>query len=325
MFLWVAIVVRNVREGLENGDTIEELHQWISALPEELEDLYNVMISRMKKEYRKEAVWLFKIQLVEPDGVSEVCIDLLTLFCIERQRKAGSRLLAFEPLEVSSLVNGCNDLKARLLSRTAGLVQLNENKSDILASATQQDPEFVKASGCAGTTIDFIHRTAYDYLNKSKPGQSFMNSETIPDDELYFYIAKGLLESINMLCHSFPPDIPDLSTLGALHHKVDGFFECLGSLEHTTNQAQTRLVKEFGKSLIWARQHDEKLGFLMASRWNHSGFGIDFRLNALASHVGLDLYLSKELNLDEKRAVRSNPNDLTTLKNLQLTKDGEKC
>jgi hypothetical protein len=49
VFLWAFFVTRSLREGLENGDTISELHKRLSSLPRDLERLFKHMLESVNR------------------------------------------------------------------------------------------------------------------------------------------------------------------------------------------------------------------------------------------------------------------------------------
>ncbi|KAK5652660.1 hypothetical protein OQA88_10254 [Cercophora sp. LCS_1] len=58
IFLWVVLVVKSVRNEVENGVTdFNELAKLVDALPEELDDLYQHIFQSMTRETRRRAYW----------------------------------------------------------------------------------------------------------------------------------------------------------------------------------------------------------------------------------------------------------------------------
>ena len=49
VFLWAAIVVRDLREGVQNEDTLKELEQQVLILPSEIEGVYAAIINKRIK------------------------------------------------------------------------------------------------------------------------------------------------------------------------------------------------------------------------------------------------------------------------------------
>lgn len=61
VFLWVKLVVQSLVEGIENGDTTEDLRLRLSAIPRDLEDLFEHMIGTIPDVYRFQASQIFQL------------------------------------------------------------------------------------------------------------------------------------------------------------------------------------------------------------------------------------------------------------------------
>lgn len=61
VFLWVALVVKSLREGLENGMSCSNLTQEVDVLPEELEALYKHILMSMGRSARMKAYQTFSM------------------------------------------------------------------------------------------------------------------------------------------------------------------------------------------------------------------------------------------------------------------------
>lgn len=61
VFLWVALVVKSLREGLENGMSCSNLRQEVDVLPEELEQLYKHILMSMGRSARMKAYQTFSM------------------------------------------------------------------------------------------------------------------------------------------------------------------------------------------------------------------------------------------------------------------------
>lgn len=75
VFLWVFLVVRSLRRGLTNSDTIPELLERLRILPTELEVYFRHMLDSVEKVYHKQAARIFLMCLAHPrilevEGVS---------------------------------------------------------------------------------------------------------------------------------------------------------------------------------------------------------------------------------------------------------------
>ena len=63
VFLWVFLVVRSLRRGMSNLDTVKELQQRLRELPTELEEYFEHMLNSTDKSYHQQAARIYKICL----------------------------------------------------------------------------------------------------------------------------------------------------------------------------------------------------------------------------------------------------------------------
>jgi hypothetical protein len=61
VFLWVRLVVEDLIEGLENGDSDEELFGRLSELPQDLEDLYSRIVQKIPPKYLHDTIHYFEL------------------------------------------------------------------------------------------------------------------------------------------------------------------------------------------------------------------------------------------------------------------------
>lgn len=64
IFLWVALVVQSIREGLENDYTFSDLQKYLETLPDELETLFDHLLKSVRKSEQKRAHETFSILLI---------------------------------------------------------------------------------------------------------------------------------------------------------------------------------------------------------------------------------------------------------------------
>jgi len=71
VFLWTVIVVKDVRDGLQDIVDLDELAQTVESLPPELESLFMVMLNRIKPAYQRDAARFLQFVLHAPDRASD--------------------------------------------------------------------------------------------------------------------------------------------------------------------------------------------------------------------------------------------------------------
>ena len=159
VFLWVTLVVNELVEGLCEGDTITEMEQLLSEIPEELEDLYTRAIHRVPRtasslrtspsalrKHRYETYVMFQIAMhaLKPLPITEfmgaVCYSTLGESSVNQTRTRSQ-----------------DQLERRLNSKSAGLLEA----------------VFVSEDGVDFNYVQFIHQTTKEYISSSS-GQSLL-------------------------------------------------------------------------------------------------------------------------------------------------------
>lgn len=145
VFLWVFLVVRELLDGLTEGDDVFVLRKRLETLPEDLEDYFNHILSRVHKVYREESGKLFQMATH-----ATVPLSIFTLDDIARERDNPN--YALEAAIASTKAMKTHE--KRLNARCKGLLELRINTSAQLC-----DRKY---------SIEFLHRTARDFIQTSK-------------------------------------------------------------------------------------------------------------------------------------------------------------
>ncbi|PGH08456.1 hypothetical protein AJ80_07855 [Polytolypa hystricis UAMH7299] len=142
VFIWVRLAVNELIEGISDGDTISQLRQRLSVIPEELGHLYRRILERIKSKYAREAYLMLQVVL---------CIDrpimMKDLFAIVDFELRGPSAAAapYPPYPTASQTQ----LKRRLMSRCLGLLELTND------SNVRERKQYVQ----------FLHLTLKEYLD----------------------------------------------------------------------------------------------------------------------------------------------------------------
>ncbi|KAK3367650.1 hypothetical protein B0H63DRAFT_363599, partial [Podospora didyma] len=171
VFLWVVLVLDSLRRGLHNGDTWAELEQRLYSMPRGLSNLYNDMWSRLNDDeaiYRKAgALYLSLAMSWRGNPVPSFNLSILRLMAAAHP---SSQLHAVALSPAPELVQMCEKTIKDLNIRCAGLLVLRESsrKIDLGRSEWWKPIQDETSHGCLvqylDCSIDFIHRTAYDFL-----------------------------------------------------------------------------------------------------------------------------------------------------------------
>lgn len=112
VFLWVALALQSLRNGLAQGDSVWELGKRLRALPRDLKDLYAAMWKRLGDDeplYRRDAAMylntVLACQLIDnrkPLAIGELLLatdlSLMDQFCHGRLETEGQKLLQCDRL-----------------------------------------------------------------------------------------------------------------------------------------------------------------------------------------------------------------------------------
>ncbi|KAH7208175.1 hypothetical protein BKA60DRAFT_684340 [Fusarium oxysporum] len=194
VFLWLALATKSVTNGIMNDDDQETLSQRLAELPDELESLYQTMWDRLNgnnRVYRETAARYFRFIIADGWGTflrktnGHFCsIILPNLVQLSLAIKVEDDLI-FPPkaneTKLSELNTLCAATESDIQTRCAGMLQVGRH-----SGLYENGQEFPDAIYPLTRPIQFIHRTARDFLVDTEPGQSILNcrsNETTLVDE----------------------------------------------------------------------------------------------------------------------------------------------
>lgn len=183
VFLWVALVVSPLLNGLGNFDSITDLHRRLRLLPSDLQALYEHMLTkRIEHFYLPQSSKIFRILRAGLQPVSTLYHVEESELIIERERRpltildlaladeenshlAITEANALTPSQMSRL---CRSMGARLKARCAGLVEIQgfegllEDSAENRRNVKKIDYQYVEVDD----KIQYLHRTVRDYLEE---------------------------------------------------------------------------------------------------------------------------------------------------------------
>ncbi|SMR59521.1 unnamed protein product [Zymoseptoria tritici ST99CH_3D1] len=170
VFLWVFLAVRSLKEGLEENDDIRILRQRLQELPADLEEYFDVILSRVHKVYRNltaTALYILHraVQLQNQDTAWKLTDghhrSFLNIWLLKQGMEAEDFALKQEIVDVD--VPKCHDM----------VIQTSR-----FISACCKDLLCVPKPPPAGNSdkqtymtqykVEFLHRTVFEYLNGSR-------------------------------------------------------------------------------------------------------------------------------------------------------------
>lgn len=193
VFFWVTLVLKTLRSGLTNGDDWGELLQRLEILPSTLQELYNQMWLRLNEDeplYRKQAAFYFRLNL-DMYWLGDVGFPILPAMALASNQSTVTAILdSRSKVSAGELIRLCLKTCGQLQVRCAGLLELrteggaildlNYIKSDIAAKGGSINGALERL---LSIEINFIHRTARDFLLDTREGQSILGCEEITRED----------------------------------------------------------------------------------------------------------------------------------------------
>lgn len=216
VFLWVYLVILELKEGLRNKDTIGQLQSRLNQLPKDLEKFFTQILSRVPEFYRQRSAGMFLVTLN--------AVDLLPVIACWYISEGSPELDKTHEAKKASMQSNNKRRKAiqaRLNADCRGLLEIQHQSLpasfETLASSTLYSHK-----------VNFLHRTVREFLSEPEPSQLLSSwlPAPIDTDEV---ICKALLAQISTSPIEAEYFLPD----GPVAALVDTFV-------HHSNELKTR-------------------------------------------------------------------------------------
>jgi len=178
VFLWACLVVRDILQGLRDGDSLEELRRKLYRIPTDLNDYFMSIIESVEPCYRREASALLQLALHDEEEFASIYSLRLvdTLFIAERYENFAVRpefnvyyLNVKDERAVRFLYNSA---LRKLNSRCKGLLEcvngdMMQSSTDIHAQTRgiQTPTEYTNwPTRLFESNVEFLHRSLRDFL-----------------------------------------------------------------------------------------------------------------------------------------------------------------
>lgn len=211
VFLWVALVVKSLREGLENGMSCSDLTQEVDILPEQLESLYRHILTSLGKPARRKAYQTFAM-VTELKKYANYRMSLLAYSFFE-EYEAGGKFFMKEGnvFPMASLIGNCGKERAQSCSRRLagwckGLVELYETPPLKPGKKDGLDNPRVAEWGDWSMELDFAHRSVSDFLESDEVQRDMqLNLKAFdPVDAVLNLIVSDILYDSSKSFHNTP-------------------------------------------------------------------------------------------------------------------------
>ncbi|KAJ5101176.1 hypothetical protein N7456_007228 [Penicillium angulare] len=186
VFIWVYLVLRDVKIGIEEYAEIsswDDIYERIVKLPPDLMALYKDMWSRLSgsnEKYIKKAARYFQCVRNRTCGSNIALLSLIT-----NDERLEALTAPGESPGADDLIELCEITFKTLLPVSAGLLQVSEDpdKSFINSHNFRSESER-QICKWEDMSVDFIHRTAVDFLESAEGQELFARHTLSPEDGL---------------------------------------------------------------------------------------------------------------------------------------------
>lgn len=204
VFLWLILAIKSVNEGLRNDDSVKLLQERIDCLPQGLDSLYRDMWARAGADnpakYRQTAALYFKLLLghaVYYGKINAFDVMLATTGlaeCVLHALADPSKLVRED-----DMLQQYMKVEKKLNIYCVGLIETVEDNhymrpaADFSWYGRVYDRIFPVA---AWTRLEFVHRTARDFLTDTKSGREILEFDASPDSFIEYRLLYARLASI---------------------------------------------------------------------------------------------------------------------------------
>ncbi|KAI2784123.1 hypothetical protein F4815DRAFT_456926 [Daldinia loculata] len=191
VFLWLHLASRSLIDGIEKDDTEDILRQRLEEMPNELTKLYSDMRERMNgnsKLYREAGARYFNLYIREKYNPFGSGLHFFQFMGATQTELQDIVLEKQSSISAEALKHICAVSVKAIQARCAGLLEVNHRSS--LVEYTPRR-EFVREQ--RGMWVQFIHRTAYDFIKDTEEGHRIRAYDSSSSDTQYLQLAQGHL------------------------------------------------------------------------------------------------------------------------------------
>lgn len=162
VFIWVRVVVDNLRQEIIDGTPIESLQKSLHQYPTELDDMYKLTLQRIAPAYRPESLILFKTILASRVPLAILGVYAATCIC------QGTLMPDDGPTESLDVIT------TWLASRSGGLIDIVDTgarEAPSVASGTDKEAKMLPSASefpaRPNPQVEFLHQTVQDFVRRS--------------------------------------------------------------------------------------------------------------------------------------------------------------
>ncbi|KAJ0115588.1 hypothetical protein J7T55_010411 [Diaporthe amygdali] len=214
VFLWLILATKSINEGFRNYDSVESLQKRIDHLPKDLDSLYQDMWARAGAdslpEYGQTAALYFKLLLASrhrqfsTNRFNIFQLMLATTPVADRVLDALDGTSDFVSQDI--MLRRCQEVERKVKIYCAGLVESGtEGRVDEAHRDTSSwyghmyDMVWPIATS---SDLQFIHRTARDFLTDTESGRKILDFETASEFTVHYRLMKAWLAKLALFAHN---------------------------------------------------------------------------------------------------------------------------
>ncbi|KAL9604063.1 MAG: hypothetical protein Q9179_001986 [Wetmoreana sp. 5 TL-2023] len=292
VFLWAVVAIRDIRDGLQGIVDLDELAETINSLPSELESLFMLMLNRIKPAYQRDAARFLQIALHTPEFERDwwhrrqTKLTLCKMYFIHSERDFEDGPFNHEKVALSDVIEACRILRVKLLWHTAGLLELTPP----VHSDKDRDwiVEHVRGDSFLRTEVNFLHRTAKDFLTQNDKAKSFLAQKGYSKAQVHLAIARGTLAQLAQFSGKHKPEAMFWDFRYALKH--------ISLTERIVEAAQSNLMRSLVKeSYVLRYKLHMQLDRVPILKTDEDGILID--VVAVAAGTGMMRFVCQQLDI----------------------------
>ena len=173
VFLWARLAVHELIKGARSGCSIKYLHQTLTALPADLDELFDeLLFQRQTKDELSDTADIFQLiraREIVVDFIKDESANSLTIwelaFALDNDKYKSPIKLDIQEAGAKLIIDYAISTKKRVLERSAGLLEVYAKRD------RNQGPRFISDKPIAEATreltynkVTYLHRTVRDWL-----------------------------------------------------------------------------------------------------------------------------------------------------------------
>ncbi|KAI0206423.1 hypothetical protein F4808DRAFT_119038 [Astrocystis sublimbata] len=214
VFLWVYLVVRSLKDGMTNADTIPVLQHRLRKLPADLSEYFQHILNSVDEVYWEDTTKVFQMLISAQHPLPPGVLSVLDRGDVDSCLKVDIKWASLQDYETSIRI-----IERRLNARCKGLLEIRETPGHLWGSDTYHDRYLVH----------FLHRTVRDFLRnedvlnllRSRLSGSFNVDLTLCQGYL-LHLKQFIIRDDPVVCRklSFTKTLDDLVYFSQRHKKI---------------------------------------------------------------------------------------------------------